>query len=241
MKSGRDSEAGALLEEWELRANEATRVIFDTGLFCYWLKSELGRGQFGPWLEAHAPKLARRDEHNIVKPTSTLSWHMDFTKRLIESGGFTIERVLKQLPGSAEMRKPELYMLLPEKKVPAGLRDLHIQIADKFSGKTAYQLYLELKQADEAGNVKRGRLKGCKGTTRHQREAARLRQEQLDIEEASDDTDELTRLMGERCDGACVGKAGPDSRIAFIKALIVANAFAATLPEYAVVTKGAKR
>lgn len=241
LKSGRDEEAAALLVKWEQRANEATRVIFDTGLFCFWIKSELPQGQFGPWLELHAPTLARRNAKDIPYPTSTLSWHMDFTKRLIENGGFTIEGVLKQLPGSTEMRKPEIYMLLPEKKVPAGLRELHTEIADKFSGKTAYQLYLELKQADEDGNVKRGRLKGCKGTTREQRADARARQEAAEMEEASEMATEWARFTEEQCDDKHLGIASDDALKRAYEAYLVLQDFMEPLALARGLVKGGKR
>jgi hypothetical protein len=243
LKSGRDAEAAETLIKWEQRATEAIRVIFDTGLFCYWIKSELPQGQFGAWLHEHAPKLCRDGTHGSKRPNSTLSWHMDFTKRLIESGGYTVERVLKQLPGSAEMRKPELFLLAAQNKVPTGLRELHAKISERTEGKTAYQLYLDLKQSDDDGNPQRGRLKGCKGTTREQREAARERQRQHEIEERSESAEEWARFTMEQCDNEHLGDPDlkPESFQKAFDAYLLLKSYLEPLAIARGLMKGAKR
>lgn len=243
LKSGRDAEVADLLVKMERRANEAIRVIFDTGLFCFWIKSELPQGQFGPWLSQHAPELCRKGHYDSLKPSSTLSWHMDFTKRLIESSGYTVEKVLVQLP-SLDNNRAEVFLLMPPAKAPSKLRDLHAELSERVEGKTAYQLYLDLKQSEEDGDgfkPHRGRVKGCKGTTREQRADARARQEALEAEEASDMATEWARFTEEQCDNKHLGIASDDAFRRAFDAYLLLKDFIEPLAQARGLMKGGKR
>ena len=76
-------------------------------------------------------------------------------------------------------------MLISDKKVPEGLKDVREKICAVVDGKTQRSLFMEFKQADDddSPKPKRGQLKGSKGLTKEMREAAALKAEQARITE----------------------------------------------------------
>ena len=96
---------------------------FLLGLHCFWIKSRIGHGEFGPWLQKHAPELCRLNENETPKPKSQLSTAMKFCTEAAEKGGFTIGQLLQnldktQIPGGREFALHGETLLLTDGELP---------------------------------------------------------------------------------------------------------------------------
>lgn len=214
LKSGNDEVVAKQLGKFFADAQNGMRRIVALGLFAWELKeTQLKHGEFGAWLEAHAPKLCTPDDKTgKAKPSRALSGYMALTKNVLESVGFpTINKYLGHISNSQTMRicHDGKFLLLPDKKIPAEVKPLRDKICSLIDGKSQRQLFLEFKQAeeDDDGNakVKRGQLKGSKGLTKEQREAAKLREEQERIEDLELASDDTVKWLEKNCDDKNVG------------------------------------
>jgi len=192
-------------------AQTGLRRVVAFGLFCFEMQEvHLKQGQFGRWLAQYHPECAKqKKDTDWWEASSALNSWMKLTKDTLEAVGLDVNKYLAQV-NSFRVGSGDL-LLLPDNKVPKAARPLREEICNVLDGKTARQLMLEFKQMDEEGQVKRGRLKGCKGTTREQREAARERERQQQIADASDSAEELARFIGEQCDDEHLGLADEKS------------------------------
>ena len=183
----------------------ATKVIFDTGLYCYFVQDNLPSCQFGRWLMANAPqRMWRLDAKGNPKASSSLSWQMAFTRKMIESCKTSIEKVLSQIPNSWEFGKNGKFLVLTG-GIPKPLLQLHDECANKVEGKTAHQLFLEFKQADEDGKPKLGRRKGEGGNSKEALEKHRLLTEKEKINARRAKCEEFAAWLKAESDDAHLG------------------------------------
>jgi len=199
---GRDEDVAEQLRSLHTDAQTGLRRVVAFGLFCFEIKMRrLKKGEFGKWLHAHAPEFAREDSKTGEwKASSTLSSWMGITGSVLKKMHLTVGEYLdKANSQNLGIAHGGEILLLPEPKVPQSCRKLREEICDIVDGKTAHQLMLEFAQADEddEGNLskRRGRTKGCKGTTKEQRQAAREREEQERIEGIELDTQDHDKWM----------------------------------------------
>jgi hypothetical protein len=192
LKSGKNAEAAAHLTHLCEEARNGLRRVVALGMFCFQLKADLPHGQFQPWLAQHCPDVSYR----------SLAGYMQLTRGVLEKCGMSNVQALHFCHGGE-------ILLLEEAKVPKESRPLREKIFHLIDGKTAHQLMLDFKQSDEdeEGNLKskRGRTKGCKGTTKEQRQAAREREEQERIEEIEISSGEYRKWMEKHGDAKGVG------------------------------------
>lgn len=159
-----DAKCAAILTRSHDAGMGALPVIFDAGLYAYWIKANLPPQQFGAWLKANADqRLWKLNKKGCPKPSSTLSWQMSFTLKLIDAAKSTVEKVLAQIPNDWEFGETGKFLQLSQ-GIPKALLALHTECIKKIEGKTATQLFLEFKQTEEGedgeDHVKRGRLAG---------------------------------------------------------------------------------
>lgn len=192
LKSGKNAEAAAHLRQLCDDARNGLRRVVALGMFCFKIKSELPHGQFQAWLTEHCSDISLR----------SLKAYMQLTDGVLKKCGFSNGQSLPICHGGE-------ILLLEEAKVPKESRPLREKIFHLIDGKSAHQLMLEFAQADEDddGNLKskRGRTKGCKGTTKEQRQAAREREERERIEEIEISSGEYRKWMEKHGDAKGVG------------------------------------
>lgn len=192
LKSGKNAEAAAKLRELVTDARNGVRRIVALGLFCMHMKTELPHGQFARWLEAHCADISYR----------SLRAYMQLAEGVLKKCGIPNWQSLPICHGGE-------ILLLPKAKVPKESLPLREKIFALIDGKSAHQLMLDFKQSDEDedGNLKpkRGRTKGCKGTTKEQRQAAREREERERIDEIEISAGEYRKWMEKHGDAKGVG------------------------------------
>lgn len=209
LKSGDDAAYAKQFAKLFSDAQTGMRRIVALGLFAWEIKElHLKHGEFGPWLAGWQPKLCRADSKTgKPKASHALENAMRITQGVLESVGYkTIGDYLDHLSkfpigGICHHGK---FMMLPEKKVTPEIKPLREKICALIDGKTQQQLFWEFKQAeeDEDGEVKKkhGRLKGSKGLTKEQREAAKLREEKERIEDLEEAAADNGKWLEEFCD-----------------------------------------
>lgn len=222
-------------------AQTGLRRVVAFGLFCFEMQEvHLKQGQFGRWLAQYHPECAREDSKTGAwKATNSLSSWMKLTKDTLEAVGLDVNQYLARVH-SLHVGSGDL-LLLADADVPKNAKSLRAEICDVLDGKTARQLMLEFKQMDEEGNVKRGRLAGCRGTTREQRADARARQEALEAEEASEMATEWARFTEEQCDDKHLGIASDEALKRAWEAYLVLKDFMEPLALARGLLKGGKR
>jgi hypothetical protein len=182
LKSGGDAEAAVYLKNLCEEARNGLRRVVALGMFCFKIKGDLPHGQFQAWLTEHCADISLR----------SLKSYMQLTDAVLKKCGVSNGQSLPICHGGE-------ILLLEEAKVPKESRPLREKIFHLIDGKSAHQLMLEFAQADEddEGNLnkKRGRTKGCKGTTKEQRQKAREREEQERIEGIELDTQDHDKWM----------------------------------------------
>lgn len=152
--------------------------------------TELKHGQFLPWLRAICP--ADRPPESFIRCVQS---HLRLTESVLKAAGIKIRNAFRICHGG------ELF-LLPAADVPAASQPVREKVFDIIDGKSARQLFLEFKQADddeENPKPKRGRLKGQGGASAAQRAAHQSKietKELLEIVTAAENTrdwlDEVT-------------------------------------------------
>ena len=174
-----DQEAAQKVRQLVQDAQDGLRRIIVCGLYLETIKADLPHGQFGKWLETYCPEISRR----------TISVWMSLTSNIREACGI-------KLAAAANLKSPiyEAITLPPEDR-PEEVRDVCARMDELMAGKSARQLLLEFKQAeeDEDGNLvaRRGRLPGSKSNRRR-----KGIQEGLD-EAAAESVEFLTNLKGD--------------------------------------------
>lgn len=212
LKAGDDAATAKQLEKLFTEAQSGMRRIVAVGLFAWEIKeTQLKHGEFGPWLEAHAPKLCRPDaKTGRAKPSAALSNFMGLTKGVLENVGFkTIGGYLKHISNSHGMGicHGGKFLLLPEKKVTGEARPLREKIFTLIDGKTQRQLFLEFKQSeDDAETPKRGRLKGQGGASAKQRLDAKERERLERLETCEADSLSFISYAEENADDLHLGE-----------------------------------
>lgn len=186
LSSGGDMAAAKHLGKLFTDANTGMRRIIAAGIFAWELKDKLNHGEFGPWLAAHCPQLATvHSETGRPQPSRALSGYMELTKGVMESIGFkTVEKFIGEISSVAAEAKLSggRFLLCPEKKVPAALKEARENIFALVDGKSQRALFLEFKQAEDGADglkKKKGRLKGQGGASAKQRADA-AEQERLE-------------------------------------------------------------
>jgi hypothetical protein len=172
MKSGNDALTAHELTELFAEAQKGLRKIIALGLFAWEIKEhELKHGEWGAWLVAHAPGLARADSASgKPKASSQLIGYMELTRSILAAIGLKtigsyLETVAK-FPNTGNLNRGQ-FLLLPDINVPVEARPLRDKIFQLVDGKTQRQLFLEFKQSDADGTrPQRGRLKGSEGCPR---------------------------------------------------------------------------
>jgi hypothetical protein len=213
LKGGNDQAAAKQLTKLFSDAQTGMRRIVALGLFAWEVKeTRLKHGEWGPWLAAHCPALARVDSGTgKAKASNALSSYMELTKNVLEQVGFgTIEKYLSHVSNSLPegICQGGKWLLLPDKKLPKEALPLKEKICSLIDGKTKKQLFSEFKQAveDSAGSAKpkRGNLSG-KGCTKEHREAAALAEEQARITELTLTAEDTAKWLLDNSDHKHIG------------------------------------
>ena len=145
-----DQEAASKVRQLVSDAQDGLRRIIVCGLYLETIKNDLPHGQFYRWLDAYCPDISRR----------TVSGWMTLAANMREVCGVKSATV-------AYLSTPiyEAISLLPEDR-PEDVRDVCAKMDELMSGKSARQLLLEFKQAEEDADghlvARRGRLPGSK-------------------------------------------------------------------------------
>jgi hypothetical protein len=217
LKSGGDTAIAKQFNKLFSDAQTGMRRIVALGLFAWEIKErQLKHGQFGDWLAKHCPKLATLDGPT-GKPVASraLRGYMDLTKSVLENVGFkTIESYLDEAEKIANTKalKHGGFLLIPDKKVPDEVKPLREKICQLVDGKTQNALFTEFKQADdETGKPKRGRVKGCKGTTAEARAAAAAAEAQAALDELDISAREQVEWALQKADDLNLGMLGEDT------------------------------
>lgn len=233
LKSGGDAANAKQLGKLFADAQNGMRRIVALGLFAWELKeSQLKHGEFGAWLAAHCPKLATENEQGKPRPSRALQGYMELTKGVLETVGFpTVEKFLGTVKSANNaLLNGGKFLLIADKKVPEDIKPLRKKIFALVDGKTQRSLFMEFKQAedDEDGNPKkkRGQLKGSKGLTKEQREAAKLREEQERIEDLEQGMVEHGDWLDEWADDKNGGQTDEKKFAKFAEKLAHAHAYA---------------
>ncbi len=181
-----DVVAADRLRELIKDADDGMRRILKCGLYIEWMAAVLPNGQLLKWIELHCPDVG----------LSTVYRWRSLAKNVCEWAGFEFSQ-WENLPFSGDK-----LLELPSTQLPHAVqaaREKMDLLLD--SAKTPKQLFLDLGfksgDLDEHGypRKKAGRTKGCKGTTKEQRQAAREREEQERIEEIEITAGEFCKWM----------------------------------------------
>lgn len=148
LPKGNDAAVAEQLQTLVNDASDGLRRILAAGFFIECIAAELKHGQLGPWLAAHCPDVGQ----------STVYRWRELARNVAHEAGVKIPTV-GILGGEFEGGN---FLTLPAGDLPNDLHQARTRIDDIIHGKTAMQLYFELKQT-ENGKVKVGRLKGQGG------------------------------------------------------------------------------
>lgn len=188
LRHGDDEARAAELEQYIDDAEGGLRSILKAGFFLECLAADLKHGQLGPWVNAHCKKSWR-----------TIQRWKEISGSLGDKLGISLKKRLQY--------KLHEVLALPPAKVPDDVKPIREKIDAEIEGKSANQLFLELKQVDEddPSKPKRGRLKGSSGLTKEQRERAAQRAEAARIEELEEQTGDTAKWLLENADAKNLG------------------------------------
>ena len=188
LKNGHDQEVAERLSAMHAELEDFSTKSFLLGIYAHYIKEvELKNGQFGKWLQQYAPKLCRIDAANgWVKPTSTLSRHLDFSREVLEHFGISLDTALKRIKTLTNGDFPTVgklnTLLIEDAETSAKVIPKHEDFIALLDGKSRRQVVHTLVQMEEDSEGvekrKRGRLKGSTGLTKEQRAKAAEREAQ---------------------------------------------------------------
>jgi hypothetical protein len=136
-KEGDDQVARRLTEMFrDAQAALCRFVAF--GLYAFEVKEGLKHGEFGPWIKEHCPDI----------PWRTAQHYMAITKGLLYACGSLVEDYIQMRKRCAFAQGGELILKDPA-DLPELVRPLAAKMRSLIEGKTARQLFLEFKTADE--------------------------------------------------------------------------------------------
>ena len=226
-----DAAAAAKLRELIKDADDGLRRVVKCGLYIEWMAAHLPHGALMSWLEAHCPDVAVKTVYR---------WR-SLAKNMMEWAGFKFVMMTNLADG-------DQFLTVPIKELPPALRPVREKMEELLdSAKTPKQLFFDMgfKQGELGGDgypkARRGRLKGCNGTTREQRADARARQEALEAEEASEMAVEWARFTEEQCDNKHLGNASDDAFKRAFDAYLLLKEFMEPLAVARGLVKGGKR
>src|ERR1051326_1943922 len=135
--------AVGLLNQLYREAQNGLRRVVAFGLYCYEVKDRIPHGKFGPWLKEHCPDISWR----------TVRCYMQLSSTVLENCGLQINDFL-QIGSTLPFCRGGKLLLLEDDKVPAEVKPLREKICGLIDGKSARQLFLEFKTAEEDENGK---------------------------------------------------------------------------------------
>lgn len=102
---------------------------FLLGLHCFWIKSQIQHGEFGPWLQQHAPDLCRLKDGQTPQPKTQLANAMKFCAEAGKQAGFSVDQLLEnisqiQIPGDRGFANGCESLLLADTALPADAKAL---------------------------------------------------------------------------------------------------------------------
>ena len=138
---------------------------FLLGLHCFWIKSRIPYGEFGPWLKKHLPDLCRTDG-DCPKPKRALSEAMKFCTDAAERAGFTIGGLLEnldkiQFPTKVGNCHAGETLLLTDGELPEEAAALKEQLLK------GIQLQLDFENGEKAARAAGGTAKKLTPTEQH--------------------------------------------------------------------------
>lgn len=149
LAGGRDAEVAAKLRDLVRDASDGLRRIIIAGMFIERIVRELPHGRFIPWLETNCP-----DIHRVT----VFRWR-DLARCVAQAAGVDL--------GLPDLPDPTKLLMAPADELPEQHRSARERIDALMDGKTARQLFLDFKQAEERPDgsmeVKVGRVKGQGG------------------------------------------------------------------------------
>jgi hypothetical protein len=106
---------------------------FLLGLHCHWIKHQIPFGEFGPWLQKHAPHLCKLKDHRVPQPRSQLSEAMKFCAEAARRADLTIANLLEnmgkiQIPGDRGFAHGGEFLLLTDGDLPAAAHELRAKV-----------------------------------------------------------------------------------------------------------------
>ena len=130
------------------------------GLHCHWIKSQIHHGEFGPWLQKHAPELCRLKDGKIPQPKMALAEAMKFCTDSAEQAGLTLSQLLEQvgqvqIPANAGISSPVEYFLLEDSKIPAEARALKEKLHKGIQLQLDFENGLKKEKSAESGPRKK--------------------------------------------------------------------------------------
>lgn len=147
LRDGNDSAIATRLRGLVRDAEDGLRRMLVAGAFIDGLVEQLPHGQLDRWLQQHVPDL----------PARTVRRWRTLYQNLLESVGAKRPHVAAISGGSVEL------LAAPIESLPEEAREIRAKIDAQIAGKTARQLFLEFKSAEEDWDgmrVKVGRRKG---------------------------------------------------------------------------------
>lgn len=125
-----DAQAARSLQE---HSKHVDGQKFLLGLHCYWIKSQINHGEFGPWLQKHLPDLCRLKNGETPQPKKQLAEAMKFCSDAAEQAGLTIDQMLEklgkiQIPPKGGICPGGEILLLEDAKLPNDAKQLKEQL-----------------------------------------------------------------------------------------------------------------
>ena len=214
LKTGNDAEVAARFVELFKDAQTGLRRVVAFGLYAWHVKLNcLRHSQFLPWTEGIG------QQHGISY--RSVNSHMNLTKSVLGACGVKSLKPFmanwqSQICSALHISRCGDLLLLPIAEIPKQFQPLREKICSLIDGKSARQLFFEFKQADEDGEVKHGRNKGCKGTSKAQRDAAKAAEEAGRRKALAHDSKAFRLWIDKYCDATGFGTL-PDAEAAALE------------------------
>jgi hypothetical protein len=223
---GDDSDLARRFGDLYLDAQSGLRRVVAFGLYAFQIKlHHLRHGQFIAWCQQHFPDLSRQ----------SIQAYMQLTESAMKHAGIkSIKRFIQnQMTSTLVICHSGDFLVLPDAEVPDPLKPLREKVFSIIDGKSARQMFMEFKQAEDDGEgiakPKRGRLKGQGGATKEQRAAAQATEEKARILELELSAKEFGKWMDEVSDARGLGTISDKAFLAYFERLEAHWAFCRSL------------